>query len=155
MASEQKTYIPRKADKTMLKVEDMTENHAYAFNLAPEIQFTGYDKKTRSNGYSYPHKTFRDYVQSHLMLCKYSNYELFFELSPLGRQHYHGMIIITDINGFFTKDIQILNSLGCYLCKIIDDKGGWLDYICKQQHIWSTKFNINTSVAKTNLIIEQ
>jgi hypothetical protein len=143
MASEEKTkFTVKKPDKSFIKVEHTLCNERYAFNLAPELQFVGYDKKTRTTGYAQPHKTFKEYVSLHLKSCKNAIFELYFEVSPTGRQHYHGYITILDKPGFYTRDIHILNTIGSYLGKRITDPEIWHEYCTKQQSVWGTKYNI-------------
>lgn len=138
-----------------LKVEELQLDIPYAITISPEEQFVGYAKQTRSNVYTLPNKTFKDYVAKHLQVCKYSGYELFFEMSPVGRQHYHGFVTIKDISMFVTKDMHILRSIGAFVIKRITDEGPkgqdvnteagtltWHKYCSKQSGIWGTKYNI-------------
>lgn len=134
----------KKPDKVMIKVEDLEEYTNYAFTISPQVQFTGYDRKTHSQSYSYPHRSFRSYVLEHLSKCKYSDYDLHFECSPKGYQHYHGTLLVSDTVGFFTHDIHILNMLGSYCCKEIQEEDKWLEYISKQEHVWQGKYDLNT-----------
>lgn len=156
-----------------LKIEDMKVCTPYAISLNPEIQFVGYDRKTKSNTYTSPNMAMSQYITLHLTHCKYSTYELYFELSPIGRQHYHGIIQISDIEQFYTKDIHILKTLGTFdishlFCKKDrngeESEGGdpervdlspedsWLAYCTKQQSILKNKYNVNTNVSKKKVV---
>lgn len=136
------------APHTNISLEECKTDTPYAITIAPEVQFVGYDKKTKLTPYSNPHATFFKYVFTHLEKCVNSHYELYYELSPLGRQHYHGFLTVSNIAGFYTKDIHVLRMIGTFCIKqqTMDSEGIinniWFTYCTKQQEIWKDKFNL-------------
>lgn len=135
-----------------LKVENIILLQPYAITINPEMQFTKIDRKTKVKDYSYPHMAMKSYIQTWLKLCKGSKYELYFETSPIGRQHYHGLIHVHDIQVFYSVDIHILQMLGTFVIKPLKEAeedenligSSWYAYCTKQEKIWKDTYTIIT-----------
>lgn len=74
-------------------------------------------------------------INAHLewvSLCEGVQFQLYPELSPTGRLHYHGTILMKNIMIFMTHDIKIIDNHCQYCIKHIDDTDEWIQYITKQ-----------------------
>lgn len=118
--------------------EDVIIDHDYAFSINFEHQTNVYNQKSDSFQYTRPLAQFKDYCKKVLMRMKGCSYKIYFEMSPLGRMHWHGYLRIHDIHAFYTFDIQILKSYSTFVIKPITDEK-WNAYVLKQQKIWSTE----------------
>lgn len=117
-----------------LKLEDLRTGVRYAVTLSPpECR----DKDTaRSNTV----RTFDDfkakYIELKLFIGKLHSckLELYPELSPTGRLHYHGFLQIKNIFTFMWHDLYLLNQI-VYEIDTIKDEDIWILYVSKQAHI--------------------
>lgn len=127
-----------------IPLETMRVGTKYAITIAPEYQTLGWDKKSHTFVYAQPHKTFRKYVLNHLRNLKACVVDLTYELSPLGRQHYHGYLEVNNVLEFYTYDIHVLKSLGALCIKNITNITEWDTYVKKQS--LPEEYNIKTGV---------
>lgn len=72
---------------------------------------------------------------SHLIAC---TYELYPELSPTGRLHFHGTIEINDVFNFFYHDLVLFQNGSVYEIDTIKDPDVWTTYCTKQKGIMET-----------------
>lgn len=123
---------------TSIKAEAIVLNHVYAFTIAPSNQLdlqtkqlSDFELVTKDR-----HKAFGKYVKNMLQMLKGSVYSLYYEVSPLGIQHYHGYIRITDIPQYLLHDVLLLKHIGAFcITDVKDDQ--WDVYVKKQQGIWA------------------
>lgn len=127
-----------------IKVEQLAVDVRYAITLCPEVQFTDFSKKTNKHKYKDPHMTMAKYTKQYFSTLYNTRMLLHYELSPLGRQHYHGWFHIKDLLGFITKDIHQLMSFGALCIKPIDDLNQWIEY-CKKQKFLFEDYSIFVS----------
>lgn len=139
-----------------IKAEDWNSDW-HAITIAPMFQTVGYNTKNYKYAYQKARQLFKQYVELHLKNIKNCKFDLFFETSPTGRQHYHGFIKVECIQEFLTYGIQVLIALGSLCIKPLDDdlcnrsdNGSWAKYCTKQQHLWdkSLRIEINTCPIK-------
>lgn len=71
---------------------------------------------------------------------RYAYVELYPEISPTGRLHYHGYLIIEDIFGFYSHDIRIISKWGNFKLDTIADLQIWVNYVQKQMSIMQPAF---------------
>lgn len=62
-----------------------------------------------------------------------ASYELYPEVSKLGRIHLHGFIIVNDKNLFYVYFIPYILKISTISMKPIDNFFVWMDYLVKQQ----------------------
>lgn len=66
-------------------------------------------------------------------ICSNSKFRMYVEISSTGRWHLHGIIVISDQYGFYTKDVKSLIDQGSSCMKVIEDINIWEEYMLKQQ----------------------
>lgn len=76
----------------------------------------------------------------------YSYIEVYPELSPNGRLHYHGYIIIEDLFGFYSHDIRLINSWCNFVISKLkgqsdDHLQEWVNYVQKQMKVMKPAFD--------------
>lgn len=142
MAHAHKSYKPL---HEMIKFEDLPIGVDLAITINPEVQFTGWDAKRHCLHYSKPHTMMKGYMQGCLSHLKYTLYDLHYELSPTGRQHYHGTIQVTHKLEFFTRDVHILQSIGSICMRVVTAPDEWTKYCLKQA---LKEYRITTTTAK-------
>lgn len=71
---------------------------------------------------------------------RYSYVELYPELSPTGRLHYHGYLMMEDIFGFYSHDIKIISKWGNFKLDTIGNLQDWINYVQKQMSIMQPAF---------------
>lgn len=122
-----------------IKMELYKLNEYYAITISPVDERIHLRKVPNEiKMYEYYQAQYRDIeiVLSHKLFgCKI---ELYPELSPTGRLHFHGIVRITDIFKFMYHDLHRISELGCYEVDTIEGDDGmakWLLYCTKQLHI--------------------
>lgn len=82
-------------------------------------------------------KDVRDYLIILKSISAYVKYEMFPEISPKGRLHYHGTIMFTswrDVFDFYYLEIPIVSEQSSLEIDTIKDIDKWKVYYLKQQH---------------------
>jgi len=133
--------------------EDMVVGKEYAFTINPQVQ--------PAEGKIDKPAVYLNVGLSHLNMClgklAYSRLRLNLELSSTGRLHWHGIIIVDDLIGFYTMDIARLMKFGSFDIHEIKDfvemEGcknkykTWNSYVFKQSKLWGDKY-VNVNVPK-------
>lgn len=57
---------------------------------------------------------------------------LYPELSPIGKLHYHGVIVINDVFLFYFEDLKLLKDFGSFEIDTIADPKYWIDEYCRK-----------------------
>lgn len=107
--------------------EEVKKNYGYAISINPQVQ---HDKLI-------PHVRYARLIENMNRIMNnmnYSKYVLYPELSKSARWHYHGMVWITDIIGFFSHDLMILQANATVMIKEHED-WEWELYCKKQRHL--------------------
>lgn len=124
--------------KNKLKLEEAQAWVKYKFTLNPDY---GKDIENLDQ--------FQRYIKKWLSSFKNANFTYCIEISPTGRYHLHGYIILTNIREFYNNELKFLSSINGLLG--VEDpefkgKMSWPDYCYKQQHIigigWETVTNV-------------
>lgn len=113
-----------------LKMEDIKLSTCYAVTLSPPDN-RGLVSRRIWNIQT-PTKILEENIDKHVQIfksLKYCELELNPELSPKGRLHYHGVIIIKDVLNFYYHDLHILNETMSYeIDTLSEDAEGLLKY---------------------------
>lgn len=109
------------------KYETVDRGDILAISIAPEDKYQFYDKEDRV-------ETFKKYTRTHLtLMIKTTCYlRLRTEVSPHGRLHYHGYVIIRDPLRFYLYTIPALEGSYTICIKPLTDEKVWEDYCQKQ-----------------------
>lgn len=134
----------------IMSPEDAEENIDYSFtiNIDPDL-IRKYSNLTNQY-YQYLNK---------LKLLKYCTYEIFFEISKLGKLHAHGKIKITNTMKFYFYDVKKLMDSFSFEIDTINDIEKWDEYVLKNfnntLHFfkeYNLKPNINDIYVRTVMI---
>lgn len=111
------------------KLENINLGQTYAITLNPVLQPKNIDKKDVFKWYREQYDVLQSY-KSGLSL------QLWPEGSPIGRMHFHGYIIVSDIITYinFIKHMSEAYAGEVDTCEAGDKK--FQEYVQKQQHIW-------------------
>lgn len=121
------------------KMEVMKINTCYAVTLSPPDRRTITGAKMCKGNDLETFKTLEMNINEDLQLfkkLKYSKIEVYPELSPTGRLHYHGYIEIHNVLKFYYHDTHILNQISYEIDTISEDPEGiykYEQYVLKQQ----------------------
>lgn len=127
-----------------IKAELIKTDTEYAFTINPEKQFETY-------GFNY-YQEFMKYMIGKLGKLNNCKMKLFPEVSPIGRLHLHGTIIILNVLSFYLTDIHLLQEIGAFEIDTISDVKIWETYITKQQLLFKEHFQIKTLELPTCII---
>lgn len=119
---------------TSVDIDKIDSRVLYGLTINPSNQHdvkdaSGYIVKDRPKAAS-------KIMKIRLQGLKGSKYKLFFEVSPLGRLHWHGYIQIYDIKEWALNDIALLISLGAICIKPMTLDNRWPVYCKKQADLW-------------------
>lgn len=137
------------------KMEDMLVNTDYAFSYSPLDERSSETVKARNTTVT------KREVQAIIALqlnslrkqLRSCTWELYPELAPTGRLHYHGIIRVNDIIDFYYRDLYYLQQKGTYEIDTIgtpskdkpkdvhQDIINWRNYCTKQSGIWVEYFD--------------
>lgn len=118
-----------------LKPETTQLNTLYSITISPP------DYREINTGRCNSVNVIRDYEQKYIETTQlfkrlhHCELELYPELSPTGRLHFHGYIIIKNIFNFFYHDLYLLNKISYEIDTLNDDNNIYNQYIKKQIHI--------------------
>jgi len=124
----------------IIGIEKLTLCEWHTFNLNPDDSRQYWDNNSVLNRID----SMESYVEKYLIpeLKKYAMVEMYMEVSPKGRLHFHGVIMFTTntyLRLFYLDYIHnILTKFTMTMGKITD-KQIWYDYITKQQNILKGK----------------
>jgi len=127
---DKKTSPSQSQFQVFVEPEDVETTQFYPFTINPqdELQHVGADAQRLR----LVHRDLSEIISK----LRYSSYDLYAELSKLGRVHYHGTILINDVLQFFIYDIHILKKIGSFKIATYKDEGsspkGWETYYMKQ-----------------------
>lgn len=115
----------------ILKIEEIDPQTVYTFTIAPkdEMQFMGFKFNTLVRLKMF-NEAWTRFLTMHLQ--PYAKYRLHTEVSPKGRLHYHGIIKICDIVGFYVTAVPCLLEKCMIEVDKITDRKKWDEYITKQ-----------------------
>jgi len=118
-------------EQTFQKKVELCENKDFAITISPSDRLQYFNNSERMQvSYITTVKLYKDILNKYL-----NKYELYLEVSPKGRIHYHGTINIKDIIGFLLYVIPQLENT-CNVCiKNIDNADEWKTYYSKQQEL--------------------
>lgn len=118
-----------KKKNEFVKLEDCHVHQRYSFSYNPVDQPimespTGFKDWWQEN-----YNFFRSML--------HSTYQLYCELSPHGRWHFHGYVWVTNVLKFYMYDVPRMSNCACSMDSIgptFDDENQWLAYCIKQQN---------------------
>lgn len=119
-----KKRFMEKPKHQMLKPEEVFLGEEYAITINPSIQPCIGKCNSFKEWYNIFEHVFRD-------VCVASKFKLYVEISAMGRFHFHGTIIITNIMNFYMFDVKTLTQDKTCVIKNMDE--AWEDYYLKQQ----------------------
>lgn len=123
----------------LLKFENMQTNTLYAITINPNDDYQCWNNIDRI-------KDFISKTKSTILnINKDTAYlELYLELSPTGRLHYHGYLKLHEKINFYTNMIHKLQHIAHVDIDTLDDSGKWEEYVLKQRelHSYMIKNNI-------------
>lgn len=122
----QPTKMKPKPANVFLKLEDIEIGKAYAFSYNPSAQPIPSKVNSIKEWFDIEYNVFQSVLQ-------YCEVNLYVEISPTGRFHFHGIIIIRNAVQFIIRDVQHLTGLGTSVIKEVDKPEVWAEYITKQQ----------------------
>lgn len=120
--------------KTCVSLETMEQGEEYAITLSPP------DARNSDTAKANSVTSIQDYdkklttVKELINKLHGSKLVLFPELSPTGRLHFHGILVVVDIFNFYWHDLYLLDSV-MYEVDTISERDKWLNYCQKQSHI--------------------
>lgn len=124
------------------KMEQYIINVIYAITLSPPDRRQLNGAKMIKGNELETYKTLMENINEDLQYfkkLKYSSLELYPELSPTGRLHYHGYIQIKDILKFTYHDLHLLNQISYEIDTMSEDPCGiykYEQYVLKQKELW-------------------
>jgi len=118
--------------KNTIKLEDAVPNKRYKFTLNPDWKPDYTDSKIS------PINQFNRYIKRLLDDLTHASFSFCIELSPVGRFHIHGWLVMLDVKQFYTWDIHQISGINGLLG--VDDpdfqgKMTWAEYCYKQQPV--------------------
>lgn len=123
------------------KMEDMKLNTCFAVTLSPPDyrNIVGCGSKMIKGNELETTRQLESHLNDNIQYfkkLKYCKLEIYPELSPTGRLHYHGYIEIKDIVKFYYHDLYLLNEIS-YEIDTIDPETQktYIEYITKQQRL--------------------
>lgn len=134
--------------KNKVKLEDVQTWTKYKFTLNPE-----YNPKDLET-----YDQFCKYIAKWLLSFKHANFTYCVEMSPVGRYHLHGYIIITDAFGFYSNEVKYLaphNGLLGVEDPDFKGKTSWEDYCYKQQHLTGLGWQVIENVFESARTFKQ
>lgn len=129
-----------------LKAEEYVElGGRYAITISPEDSRDS--EKDTFKDYSDIKEHIREVndnnIQNIFKRLKFCEVEVYPELSPTGRLHYHGVLTVIDTVGFLWHDVQIIREQSICEVDTIKDMNIWLEYVQKQQHLMNFYFDMD------------
>lgn len=121
-----------------LKAEEYVElSGRYAITINPE------DTRDTERDTIKDFTDFREHINENVELhkstifkhLKFCEIELYPEVSPTGRLHWHGVLTVLNTVGFLWHDLQYIRESAQSEIDTIEDFQTWLDYIHKQEHL--------------------
>lgn len=126
----------------MINLEEIEIGKTYSFSYNDQEQplFEKFYKMKLNN--------LRDWSnsQKERLTLKYADVDMYLELSPKGRFHWHGKILIRDPVKFIIHDLAKLRHYGTYEIDTITDTDKWDNYITKQQKYMEKYANNNNMI---------
>lgn len=121
---------------TILGIEKVSLLKWHTLNLNPDDSRQYWD----TNSVLSRIDSMGSYVEKYIIpeLKKYAMVELYMEVSPKGRLHFHGVIMFTSnthLRQFYLEYIHTMLSKFTMTLGVINDKDVWYNYITKQQNI--------------------
>lgn len=114
-----------------LKYECVTNNDTYTISLNPEDSYQFWNSDDRMEVFTLHHAA---YLKK-LTLVNRTNVfttDIYLEISPTGRLHYHGTIKILNKKLFYLHTLHKLQSYYVYEIDTIADSDTWFAYCTKQ-----------------------
>ncbi len=124
----------RKLRWKSVKMEDMVKNEPYALTLNPEKGYTSIPKNIET-----------------LLRCidlDACSMELYPEISPIGRYHWHGRLWVHNILSFYLYVIPKLKDKFTFEIDTISEDDVWKIYCTKQSHLWECKTKLPIKIVK-------
>lgn len=125
-----------------LKMETLHKNQCYAVTLSPPDRRSITGAKMVTGNELQTYKILEMNINEDLQLfkkLKFSSLEIYPELSPTGRLHYHGLIQIHDVLRFMYHDLHILNQISYEIDTLSNDEQSvikYTNYVVKQTTYW-------------------
>jgi len=144
---------------TIIGIEKLTLQKWYTLNLNPDDSRQYWDNNTVLDR----PQSMASYIDKYLIpiLKQYAMVELYMEVSPKGRLHFHGVIMFTcntHLRSFYLDYIHTILSKFTMTIGEINDKDVWYNYITKQQLIMFGKivpFKTNDTLKIANYEIKK
>lgn len=132
-----------------LKLEDVDCSLWYAITINPSDAHQYWASSDRQKMYvNWAQQTF-------YRLLLNTDYEMYLEISPLGRLHWHGKIRFCNTERlikFYMHDIHKLNNLSTFELDSISDEKIWDTYCRKQFKILNCKISSKDKLSKLALV---
>lgn len=136
--------------------ENMKENELYALTLNPGEALTGAcrpNEVSRGNIVTDYHAFDLCVKQKLLSRLHHCEVQLYWEVSPHGKLHLHGYLLVSRIISFFLEDLILMMNYCTVSIEQIDDCDKWAEYVHKQTSLmapWCYKHEMSYPITSSN-----